>query len=276
METEMNCERCGYKTNRLANLKSHLYRKRTCEDILGCGKSILDLKNIFDSNLEFNCGCGAKFSSKQGMNQHKRVCQTYDERNVNIKQIIQENVKLKEALESAQKNTFNNNNNTNTDIDTIACDFGNEDISYVIKDTDFLEKCLKDLFTTGIESVVKKIYFDDEHLENHSIKMQNIKENQVMIKQNGNWVRKHIYGPAQKMIYKSKVILHLHYVQSGEYQRKLDEMMEHDDIQIDYKNDYMYNVTMCGRSENKRAVQQVKGLCSHYKMPYHGLQRFAV
>ena len=151
-------------------------------------------------------------------------------------------------------------------IITIVCDFGHEDVSYVIRDNIFLKDCIKHLFTTAIESVIHKIYFSPEHPENHSIKMQNIKENQVIIKQNNEWFRKHISDPAHKMVYKGQNILQTYYFESGEAQKTIDRMMEQEVIEPDKKLDYLNRLSIPDTTEHKQAVSQVKGVISNYKL----------
>jgi hypothetical protein len=270
---EIQCERCGYKTDKLANMKTHLNRKRTCQDSLKCGKSVQELLDIFNEDLPFACRCGEHFSSKQGLNQHKKLCT--EKTSAAMKKVLDENKQLRADLDNViamvkdkspcniQVNNYNTVNNVNNI--TIVCNFGEEDVSYVIEDGQFLNGCMKELFSSGIESVVKKIYFDKEHPENHTIKMANIKKDQVMLKEDNEWVRKHLSGPAQKMIRKGKNILQTYYISSDEAKAAMQRMVEENDVTPDRKLEYLSKLGQPESNEHKIAISKVKGVLSNYK-----------
>jgi len=190
-------------------------------------------------------------------------------------QIKEENKQIKDNLNNALavvqenhpcniqvNNTYNNTINQNI---TIVCNFGEEDISYVIEDAKFLSGCMKEIFSSALESVVKKIYFDKDHPENHCIKMANIKKDQVMLKENDEWNRKHISGPAQKMIHKGKNILQTYYNSSDEYKATMQRMVEDEDLLPDRKLEYLNKLGRPETTEHKVAISKVKGVISNYK-----------
>lgn len=278
MENIFSCKRCGYETKLLANLKTHFRRKKSCKDILNCRIEILDLLNDINSELDFECDiCADRFKTKQGLVQHNNICKILEfDKLKKENEILNEEIhklKLQNNTTINNNNTTNNNtinnnnttNNNNTNITLIINDFGNESISHIVDDKQFLEKCMKELFTSAIENVVKKIYFDKEHPENNNIKMQNIKLNQVMIRKDGDWERTNISGPAIKMIRKSRNILQNHYISSGDSQKEIDRMIEEESIEPDRKMNFLNKVVLPDSNEHKSAISKVKGVISNYK-----------
>lgn len=87
------CQRCGYETTILNNLKKHFQRKRVCRNVLSCDKTIQQLIEETSSVFLFACHCGEKFATKQGLNQHRRLC---DYNNLQIKKLEEELTRLKE------------------------------------------------------------------------------------------------------------------------------------------------------------------------------------
>ena len=84
-------------------------------------------------------------------------------------------------------------------------------------------------------SVAKNIYFNKDHPENHTIKMQNFKLNQVMIHEDCNWVKKQIRDTLPKMVKKSQKILANHYYNSPEIMHKdIDENDHVKQLQLGY------------------------------------------
>lgn len=86
-----------------------------------------------------------------------------------------------------------------------------------------------------------------------------------MIKQKDGWMRKHISGPAHKMIHKGKSILQSYYIESGEAQKAVDRMIDEDDNEPDMKLEYLHKLGIPDTNEHKQAVSKVKGVISNYK-----------
>lgn len=293
------CKRCGYYTEYLCNYKKHLKRSLLCDPKIS-DNSLDDEKSKYLSKVKVithTCKCGKEYTTRQGLYLHKKNCKYVDENtdetsnNITetshdkttidrIKILEEELTHLKQTLQihptinnttNNNNNTTNNNNNTtnnnttNNNITLIINDFGNEDIKHIANDKEFLEKCMKELFTSAIENMVKKIYFDKDHPENNNIKMQNIKLNHVMIRKNGDWERTNVSGPAIKMIRKSKNILQDHYISSGESQKEIERMIEEELIEPDKKMTYLSKIISPDTNEHKIAISKVKGVISNYK-----------
>jgi len=95
--------------------------------------------------------------------------------------------------------------------------------------------------------------------------MKNIKENQVMVREDGKWKRKNIKSPAVKMVNKGKNILHTYYLESGKFQEALDKMMEEEDLSPDKKIEFLNKLGMPQSNEHKVAISKIKGVISNYK-----------
>jgi DNA-directed RNA polymerase subunit RPC12/RpoP len=146
------CERCGYKTNFLGNLKRHLQKNKSCDMNLS-DISVETLYKKYNKEVEinkenemnkYNCEyCNKSFTTRQGKSQHKKICKQM-QKDVQQKRIIELEKKVEELskiIEPTTKDTYisvqgNNNttnsNNTNYNIQINA--FGKEDISYIKND----------------------------------------------------------------------------------------------------------------------------------------------
>lgn len=189
--------------------------------------------------------------------------------------VLTENAKLSQELDNLRKEllsvkdnphitiTGNHNNVTinNNNVTIILNDFGREDTSYVEEDQPFLEDCLKRLHTSAIESVVEKVYFDEDHPENQTVKMKNMKMNQVMIREDGKWKRVNGHTPAVNMMQKSKKILHSY------YNDKVKDDMPHEDniCEPDRKIVYFDKLMNPNTNEHKIAISKIKGIISNHK-----------
>jgi hypothetical protein len=50
------CKRCGLTVHRISNIKAHLQRKKPCQDVLCCGKSVVDLLKEINTNQTRHLG----------------------------------------------------------------------------------------------------------------------------------------------------------------------------------------------------------------------------
>lgn len=250
MTKDYNCPRCGFVTNRICNLKTHLQRKNQCRDILGCGLTALDIikKLLSDDHL------GDELTRLKAENAH----------------LLDENAKLHKEIEALRKTLLSVKDNPqitinnvtihqNNNVTIIVNDFGKEETSHIEEDGQFLDECLKKLHTSAIESMVEKVYFDGDHPENHTILMKNVKMNQVMIRENGKWKRVNGHTPAVNMMKKSKRILHSYYNDKVRMYDECENIME--DGRIMYFDKLMNPNT----NEHKIAISKIKGIISNHR-----------
>lgn len=99
---------------------------------------------------------------------------------------MEELMKLTEiALSKPSGGNRNCNNTTNNNI--IIHAYGKEDISF-LKDKDFLE--LLNNSVTSVQTLVKKIHFNEEHPENKNIKITNRKQPYAKVYNGDKWLIK--------------------------------------------------------------------------------------
>lgn len=268
---ELKCARCGYSTDRISNLKHHLLRKKTCEDVLSCKKIPSELLSDMEKDkagFNHSCQhCGLAFKTRQGIRKHSFKCNHV---NKELERLTEEYIRMKhelDVLKASNNKTINvtNNvtNNFTNNITIVLNNFGQEDTSYVEKDKEFLDQCMKDLLTNAVRSVIEKIYFDVEHPENHTIKMKNFKTNQVVVHDDGIWQNKHTSETIPKMLHRGKRILHNHYLESGEDKKRIEQPDEHGDAVM--KFNYLNNISLSNTLDYKSAVSKIKNVISNYK-----------
>jgi transcriptional regulator len=270
---ECICERCGYRTDRTANIRNHLSRKIPCDDINNCGKSCTKLRKDFEkdtSDYQFICEpCGLKFKTRQGKNYHLRTSckhKTDPDEHEECTRLKEENARLKEQLaklssERDNGSTINNitNNVTNTANITIVYDFGKENIEYVKNNPLFLDECMRDV-PVGLRNVVKKIYFDADHPENKTVAMKNFKLNQLMVREGGEWHQRHAHETIPKMVKKGRNILQEHYITGEVYNKTNDD----EETEVDPKMEYFNDLNIPTTNAYKKAVSMVKSEIGNY------------
>lgn len=270
---DYSCKRCGYNTDRLSNLKIHLKSKHGCNDTLGCGLSEETLlSGLHDRNSDrdqgkYLCGyCGTHYKTVTGRNRHQSKCNANDEINklrAEVTKLKAENEILKGNPPITHHNTINTTNNitdNSVNINTITVvlrNFGDEDIEHVKNDTDFLDRCLKEL-PTAVRNVVEKIYYDKDHPENKTILMKSLKANHVMIHQDGAWKLRHISETIPKMVKTGRNILRDHYVTTEAHEKIRNEG------EVDLKISYFDDLALPNTMPSKNTASQVKSVVGNY------------
>jgi len=244
-----SCERCGYISDRLSNLKNHLSKVNICRDKLNSGKSVDEL--IYELS-----------KSKQ----KQTIIEILDEKNKIIKSLSEENKKLSEEnkklnnrVEELEKKITNNieihgNNNSaiNNNIN-IVLNFGSENIKYIEDDKEFLNKLFKNL-SSSMPKLTEAIYCNDLHPENKTVKIRNFKENQLLIHTDGKWVNRSANDVIPDMIHKQKNILTRHYFDSPELKREDIEELNNSN------NDYLISLIDEDHKNNKKAFSSIKSI----------------
>lgn len=257
------CKRCGYKTDRLNNLKAHLRRKTPCSDKNNSELSCEDLLKECErdnNKLPFYCeNCGIKFKTRQGKHYHIHYA-CHSNLNIDaisttrIQELEEEVARLKEALNHNSNTTINITQNNNI---TIVYDFGREDLLYIKENPEFLKECMRDI-PTGLRKVVKKIYFDDDHPENRTVLMKNFKLNQLMVKEDGLWRQRHAHETIPKMVKKGRNILQEH------YNANEGALLENLELDFDPKLEYFNDLNIPTTNAYKKAVSMVKSEIGNY------------
>jgi len=198
------CDLCSYSTNRIYNLKLHQNRKTPCkvsntefivakigENIscrkcnkIFCNKSSLNrhYKSCFGVNTLTCPICFQTFdtSLKKFRHMNSDKCQPIDENYQELKIINNNNIN---NITNNTINTVNNNQNIH-----INC-FGNEDLSYLLKDSNLIYR-LNNYSKSGVYgfvNMIDEIYMNKDKPENNTILKLQERGDGVYIRNNDNW-----------------------------------------------------------------------------------------
>jgi hypothetical protein len=236
---EHTCIRCGYKTNRKQNLKTHLTRKNLCkainEDI---GRYELLLKNGFNKEArkyisttkipqnntklsqnnakKYTCEfCKKNYSRIDSLNRHKKnFCKEknkiYDQVELLIKEmtiIKEDNIKKDKQIEQLIKQLENVSSKPNINRGTI--NNANNQCNIIINNFGeeqikyISDKTFKKLLSTPISAIPKLIelkHFNPAHPENHNIRITNIHDKYAKIYKDRKWLTQHKKDVIQELV----------------------------------------------------------------------------
>ena len=233
----IQCERCGNNFKTICNLRKHFKRKNTCEPILN-DISIEKLKEKYKVKKGcYKCeNCGKEYKTKDGKYKHKKKCSVNPiiiEKNENdklknelekkdilldkevirrkeLEKQVEQLILEKTQLQEAHAKVINNDNSNTNNITTIGRDqniiivnnFGEENIEYLLKDENFVKKCIESPINS-IHQYLDNVHFNNEHPENKNIKMTNLLGPYMDYIKEGKWnkIEKNILIP--KIINKS-------------------------------------------------------------------------
>jgi len=226
----IQCDRCGINFTRLTSLRTHLKKKKTCEPIL---KDIPVMELINKYKVRKGCykceNCGKEYKSAVGKCKHKKKClinpviiekktisklETELDKEVSKRKELEKQVEQlileKTQLQEAHTRVINNDHSNTNNITTIGRDqniiivnnFGEENIEYLLKDENFVKKCIESPINS-IHRYLDNVHFDKEHPENRNIKMTNLLGPYMDYIKEGKWnkIEKNILIP--KIIDKS-------------------------------------------------------------------------
>lgn len=194
------CSRCGYTTTLKSNLKRHLTKLNQCRIKGSCLKTCKELLDELNQQIKLEnylCDCGKTYSHQSSFCRHQRQCEKHFQ--------LKELQRLKETVHKLEnnevKNQINNSLITNGDHNTICNqnivnniynhntiivnNFGYEDISYLSQE--FIEKCTC-ILSFGMRSIIKAVYLNEKHPENHTMKVTNIKSSYVHVMKDQKWI----------------------------------------------------------------------------------------
>lgn len=226
----IQCERCSKEFTRLTHLRRHFNNKNSCKPILK-DISIEELKDKYKVKKGiYKCeNCGKEYKSKSGKYKHKKNClvnpviiekkendklkeelgkevSKRKELEKQVEQLILEKAQLQEAHAKVINNDHSNTNNITTigrDQNIIIVNnFGEENIEYLLKDENFVKKCIESPINS-IHQYLDNVHFNNEHPENKNIKMTNLLGPYMDYIKEGKWnkIEKNILIP--KIINKS-------------------------------------------------------------------------
>lgn len=235
MTQQLKCLRCNYCTNKISNIRAHLTRKDICvathQDIC-----IEDLRAKYGvQDVQHKCEhCDKIYSSVSGLLYHIKRCKSAPSvKEVLLNQIIaqkdeiiremQDRLDRMKTLACPSTSIQNNTNNIN---DSVMVDnsihvhingFGNENTEYITRD--FAVKCLEK-GALGIMPMMEEIFFNEQHAENHNVRLRSLKNMLVEVFQHqankeklktlgdgeegsGKWVTQGFHDTVDRMIVKS-------------------------------------------------------------------------
>lgn len=185
------CDECNYETSRKQNFDRHKNR------ITSCSGS----KNKHILYEAYKCTkCQKKFNHKHRYESHIEKCSGFDKLTCNTCYVRfasrQSKYNHNKNVQCVPYNVINQTNNiTNTNIETvnniqnihINC-FGNEDLTYLLEDTNIIEK-LKYFGKNGVygfPKIISDVHFNENKPENNTIIKPDEFGNGVMIKNEDN------------------------------------------------------------------------------------------
>jgi len=217
----IQCDRCGNDFTSIVNLRKHFNRKKKCRPLLkDISIDILKEKYKVRKGVYICENCGKEYKSSNGKYKHKKKClvnpiiiekkendklkeelqekeQTIEKKNKALK-CLEEQIKelLLEKLELMEENAKVINHNIDDKSTNIGRDqnnkiiiinnFGEENLEYLLKDDNFLKKCIE----SPINSVPKyldAVHFNKEHPENSNIKLKNLQSPYMDYMKEGKW-----------------------------------------------------------------------------------------
>jgi uncharacterized C2H2 Zn-finger protein len=170
----------------------HEHQCEKCEKLYANANSLRVHKKKCNGKLNpLQCPtCHMIFANKKTKYNHKSQCQgaqlpvthTIDTQN-NYNQCTINNV----------HNTQNNNNNININI----MNFNQENLDYITHE--FARSCF-DSGVHGVNPMIDKIYFNEEHPENHNVQLVSLNHGVVEVYKNNKWIADAIVNVIDRMI----------------------------------------------------------------------------
>lgn len=119
-----------------------------------------------------------------------------------IEELKTENACLKLERKLLQKQNIINNYQVNQVHNNIIINnFGNENMEYITQE--FVVKCFNK-GTNGIMTMFHNIYFNNEHKENHNVRLRSTKSELVEVLDNEKWVPRDLSETIKSMVGKSR------------------------------------------------------------------------
>jgi len=188
--TDYKCNRCNRYFKHRKNMIDH-QEKNNCIMVVIKEKNENDeLKNIIKSILESNMDLESKvtFIRKYNMTLTKEELVNLINSPMELiakVSYIQSQINTKGQIINSN-NTHNTNNNNNITNNIQINNFGKEDTSY-LTDEYFKDLILNNNVNNIYMKLTQDIYFDKNHPENRTIKIENINNKYALVFNNGKW-----------------------------------------------------------------------------------------
>lgn len=232
------CPRCGYETKSRYCIKQHIERKTPCRPVF------LDLsveqiyeqhpaflaKQWNDKKKRFECpDCLGKFTTQPGLSRHMNhhckhrmpsvSCVAEDRLQLLEKQNEQLRQQMQELMEKGSTTTNNTQMNCNNTYIQINA-FGRDQSQYVLDDKLFMNACLRKR-EKGMVDYLQRLHFDQQHPENHNIKVTNYKMPFIDVYDGTRWIKSDKEDVLEDLLDEGCSGLDMH------YEENKDELAEH-------------------------------------------------
>jgi hypothetical protein len=184
-----SCIRCGYETTHKTNIKNHLKRKKICKPLLN-NVNPLDhedeiLLNTDNGKLSCN-NCNKAFTRSDNCKRHEIICPKKDERIKELEERINNLTNNPQTINNTTNNNTNTNSHNTTNItnNIVLNNYTDPDMSH-IKNGELL-KALKDKID-AYANIFELIYFHKNAPQNHSILYPNIRNDRILMFNDGNF-----------------------------------------------------------------------------------------
>ena len=212
----IQCERCGKQFTRLTTLRTHFNNKTSCKPVLK-DISIEELKEKYKVNKGvYKCeNCNKEYKTSDGKYKHKKKCLVNpiiiekkendklknELKNVKeheklkrkeleeqVKQLLLEKSQIQEQLKDQHIGVMNNTTNNDNSVLNINIinNFGEENIEYLLKDPEFLKRCIESPINS-IHRYLDNVHFNKKHPENTNIKVTNLLGPYMDYMKEGKW-----------------------------------------------------------------------------------------
>lgn len=224
-------------------MKKHLLRKSPCpslkenlsnEELWDCMRKCLDTQLLVEADdHRFCCAtCDKSFTSGSALSRHRLGrCKTLLTQQANMQQqlerLMEEHNALKKRLEDLPNVQQNNCHNTNTINNTqvIIAPFGKEDVSHILEDKSFMERCLRRR-ELGVIDYLKRVHFDPQKPEHRNIRVPNLKLPWMDAFDGEKWIKKNKEEVLDDMLDTGTETLDSHYYEhKEELAERLSETM---------------------------------------------------
>lgn len=174
-----SCELCGKIFARSDNLLKH---KARCTGVA----SSLECPN-----------CHTIFNSKQSKCRHVKTCAP-----VAVATVNSHNTHSSHNTTTNSHNTNTVNNTNNNTVHVHINNFGEERMDYLTNE--FITACFEN-GVNGVRTVLDKIYFNQEHPENHNVKLRSLNHAIAEVYKDHLWIPNGLHETIERMILQAAI-----------------------------------------------------------------------
>ena len=180
LDDTIQCDKCQ---KNLCNSKYLLKHKMICKGV----------KNKFECSK-----CHIVYSSYSSLSHHKKICKiNTDSNNENITIIENQTNNITNITNNDNRQIINNDNRITNNITLQIRNFGEENKDYITNA--FLLQCYNNGYY-GLIEMIENVYFNNDHPENHNVRIGSLKNKYLEIHKDDKWVPQGINETLNRMI----------------------------------------------------------------------------